>query len=175
MLVERSRSLLSEHSQGNLLLNFSNHLIGDAMKQLVQIMLSRVFTFLYPSTNNEFESIKTTWLFVISLSSHRGKAILSHLTTPPLLELLVILDNDVFGIELSESIFELRVVGEIAEKFDRRTFGTVATQEYCSDIGTDILTKFPTASFHHQVIPQEMLYEEGRIRIFGIVDLIETV
>ena len=85
------------------------------MKYLVEIMLSRVFALLYPLTYSEFESIKATWQHFIGMWFLRSVAILRHLTTPPLLELLVILNNDVLWVEFSESVLELRIVGEVAE------------------------------------------------------------
>ena len=97
------------------------------------------------------------------------------MTAPPILELLVILDNDVFRVELSEGVLEFRIVSEVTEQFDWCTLSTVATEEYCSYICADILAKFFTTPFNHQVVPQEMLYKECHICILGIVDQIESV
>ena len=138
-------------------------------------MLPKVFTILYPPTYSEFESIKAAGLFVISLRFYRGIAILCHLIAPPFFKLLVVLDDNVLGVELSERVLEFRIIGEVTEQLDRRTLSTIATEEYCSYIRTDIPTKFSATPFHHQVIFQEMLYEESHIRILGVVDQIETV
>lgn len=151
------------------------HFFSDNVKDLVQIMLPRVFTLFYPSANSEFESIMTARLLIICLRFHCRVAILSHLTAPPFLELLVILDDDVFRVEFSEGILEVGVIGEVAEQFDSCALCTIATKEDGCYIRADILAEFFTTTFNHQIIAHIVLHEECHICFFCSIHEVETV